>query len=62
MLWEKVPAGIGTNVQFIDRTAGFAAAIGVDMTTGILFLDVEFDSFFAAVFAACFDEDDNAFC
>jgi hypothetical protein len=27
MLWEKVPAGIGTNVQFIDRTAGFAAAI-----------------------------------
>ena len=27
MLWEKVPAGIGSNVQFIDRTAGFAAAI-----------------------------------
>jgi hypothetical protein len=27
MLWEKVPAGIGANVQFIDRTAGFAAAI-----------------------------------
>jgi hypothetical protein len=27
MLWEKVPAGIGQNVQFIDRTAGFAAAI-----------------------------------
>lgn len=27
MLWEKVPAGIGTNVQFIDRTAGFTAAI-----------------------------------
>jgi len=27
MFWEKVPAGIGTNVQFIDRTAGFAAAI-----------------------------------
>jgi hypothetical protein len=27
MLWEKVPAGIGTNVQFIDRAAGFAAAI-----------------------------------
>lgn len=27
MLWEKVPAGIGTNVQFIDRSAGFAAAI-----------------------------------
>jgi hypothetical protein len=29
MLWEKVPAGIGTNVQFIDRTAGFAAAITI---------------------------------
>ncbi len=27
MLWEKVPAGIGANVQFIDRTAGFTAAI-----------------------------------
>jgi hypothetical protein len=27
MLWEKVPASIGKNVQFIDRTAGFAAAI-----------------------------------
>ncbi len=27
MFWEKVPAGIGANVQFIDRTAGFAAAI-----------------------------------
>lgn len=27
MLWEKVPAGIGKNVQFIDRTAGFTAAI-----------------------------------
>ena len=27
MLWEKVPAGIGANVQFIDRSAGFAAAI-----------------------------------
>ena len=27
MLWEKVPAGIGPNVQFVDRTAGFAAAI-----------------------------------
>jgi hypothetical protein len=27
MFWEKVPAGIGQNVQFIDRAAGFAAAI-----------------------------------
>jgi hypothetical protein len=27
MLWEKVPASIGKNVQFVDRTAGFAAAI-----------------------------------
>ena len=27
MLWEKVPAGIGPNVQFVDRTAGFATAI-----------------------------------
>lgn len=27
MLWEKVPAGIGSNVQFTDRSAGFAAAI-----------------------------------
>jgi hypothetical protein len=27
MLWEKVPDGIGTNVKFIDRNAGFAAAI-----------------------------------
>jgi hypothetical protein len=27
MLWEKVPASIGKNVQFIDRAAGFADAI-----------------------------------
>jgi hypothetical protein len=27
MLWEKVPDGIGKNVKFIDRNAGFAAAI-----------------------------------
>lgn len=27
MFWEKVPAGIGNNVTFIDRTQGFAQAI-----------------------------------
>jgi hypothetical protein len=27
MFWEKVPAGIGTNVSFIDRAQGFAKAI-----------------------------------
>ena len=27
MLWEKVPEKIGTNVNFVDRNAGFAAAI-----------------------------------
>ena len=27
MFWEKVPAGIGTNVTFIDRAQGFAKAI-----------------------------------
>lgn len=27
MLWEKVPNGISTNVQFVDRKAGFTAAI-----------------------------------
>lgn len=27
MLWEKVPASIGSNVQFVDRSTGFANAI-----------------------------------
>ncbi|MBL7696840.1 MAG: RagB/SusD family nutrient uptake outer membrane protein, partial [Chitinophagaceae bacterium] len=27
MLWEKIPAGIGTNVSFIDREEGFQKAI-----------------------------------
>lgn len=27
--WEKVPAGIGTNITFIDRVDGFKAAIAV---------------------------------
>lgn len=27
MLWEKVPAGIGKNVQFVDRSVGYANAI-----------------------------------
>ncbi len=27
--WEKVPAGIGTNVTFIDRVDGFKKAITV---------------------------------
>jgi hypothetical protein len=29
MFWEKVPAGIGTNVSFVDRADGFAKAIKV---------------------------------
>jgi hypothetical protein len=28
MFWEKVPAGIGQNVSFVDRTEGFTKAIG----------------------------------
>ncbi|HYM95338.1 MAG TPA: RagB/SusD family nutrient uptake outer membrane protein [Chitinophagaceae bacterium] len=29
MFWEKVPAGIGVNVTFIDRSQGYAKAISV---------------------------------